>query len=76
MKFSERFGITPTQADNWFDPVLSVDTGLFIDPFLIYDQERGPFRGSHAEILRFFKQMFILIAKSGGMLLGTYFDIV
>jgi hypothetical protein len=66
MKFSELFGITPTQADNWFDPVLSVDTALFIDPFLIYDQERGPFRGSHAEILRFFKQMFMFIAKSGG----------
>lgn len=66
MRFSELFKITPTQADNWFDPVLSVDTPLFIDPFLIYDQERGVFRGSHAEILRFFKQMFTLIAKSAG----------
>ena len=66
MKFSELFKLATTQADNWFDPVLSVDTPLFIDPFLIYDQERGPFRGSHAEIVRFFKQMFTLIAKSGG----------
>jgi hypothetical protein len=66
VKFSELFKLATTQADNWFDPVLSVDTPLFIDPFLIYDQERGPFRGSHAEIVRFFKQMFTLIAKSGG----------
>lgn len=66
MKFSEVFKVAPTQADDWFDPVLSLDTPLFIDPFLIYDQERGLFRGSHAEILRFFKQMFTLIAQSGG----------
>lgn len=47
-------------------PVLTVDTPLFIDPFLIYDHERGPFRGSHSEILRFFKHCFKLIAQSGG----------
>jgi hypothetical protein len=45
---------------------LSVDTPLFIDPFLIYDNEQSVFRGSHAEIRRFFKLMFKLLAKSEG----------
>jgi len=66
LRFSEAFGVKRKRTDNWFDPVLSVDTPLFIDPFLIYDNERSVFRGSHAEIRRFFKLMFKLVAKSGG----------
>jgi len=37
-----------------------------LDPFLIYDNEQSVFRGSHSEILRFFKLIFKLLAKSGG----------
>lgn len=66
MRFSECFGIKRNKKDKWFDPVLSVDTPLFVDPFLIYDDEQSVFRGSHTEINRFFKLMFKLIAKSGG----------
>ena len=66
MRFSEHFAIKPDKSDTWFDPVLSVDTPLFIDPFLIYDNEKSVFRGSHTEINRFFKLMFKLIAKSAG----------
>lgn len=66
MRFSEQFGIERKKTDTWFDPVLSVDTPLFIDPFLIYDNEHLAFRGSHSEINRFFKLMFKLLARSGG----------
>ena len=67
MRFSEVFGVNNRRRDdNWFDPVLSVDTPLFIDPFLIYDNEQAIFRGSHSEITRFFKLAFTLLAKSGG----------
>jgi hypothetical protein len=66
MKFSHLFKIKRTRADRWFDPVLSIDTRLFFDPFLVYAQEEGCFVGSHAEIISFFNSAFKLIAQARG----------
>ena len=43
MKFSEHYSITKGPDDDWFDPVINIDTKLFIDPFLIYSSETGDF---------------------------------
>lgn len=66
MLFSDYFGVKRSARDDWFDPVLSVDTALFLDPFLIYSQERDLFVGSHDEIIAFFNSVFQLIARAGG----------
>lgn len=66
MKFSEQFGIQVTEDEEWFDPILSVDTRLFIDPFLLYDQEQGVFQGSHDEVVSFFNAQFEAIARTSG----------
>lgn len=66
MKLSEVFDITVDDKLEWFDPFLSLDTKLFIDPFLIYSAEEGYFIGSHKEIIDFFNDAFSFIAKSGG----------
>src|SRR4051812_1590118 len=66
MLFSEQFGIVNGPEDAWFDPVLSIDTKLFIDPFLIYANEIGPFVGSHDEVIAFFGSAFRLLAQSRG----------
>lgn len=66
MKFSELFKIQRSRSDEWFDPILSIDTRLFIDPFLLYATERGHFDGSHKEVIAFFNSVFKLVAKSGG----------
>lgn len=66
MRFSEYFGLGDVKEEEWFDPILSIDTNLFVDPFLIYDNERGLFVGSHAEIIGIFDTIFRLIAESGG----------
>lgn len=66
MLFSDAFSLNRTEADDWFDPLLNQDTKLFIDPFLIYDNERGVFLGSHEEVISFFNHVLILISKSGG----------
>lgn len=66
MLFSEQFNVTMTGADDWFNPILFTDTKLFIDPFLILNDEKGAFMGSHAEIVQFFDFVFKLIAKSSG----------
>jgi hypothetical protein len=66
MKFSDNFTIKRKKSEDWFDPILSLDTPLFIDPFLIYRQEKGFFKGSHREIIDFFNTQFKLIAQSRG----------
>lgn len=66
MKFSETFKVTREADDDWFDPVLSIDTKLFLDPFLLYADEKGHFEGSHEEIIAFFNSVFQLIARSKG----------
>ena len=66
MKFSEHYSITKETDDDWFDPVLNIDTKLFIDPFLIYVSETGDFIGSHDEVIFFFNNVFMLLAKTGG----------
>ncbi len=66
MKFSEQFSITKGTDDDWFDPILNIDTKLFIDPFLIYSSETGVFIGSHDEVINFFNNVFTLLAKSRG----------
>jgi len=66
MKFSDEFEITIIPEDDWFDPILSFDTRLFIDPFLLYAGEQGHFIGSHDEVIAFFNSAFQLIARSRG----------
>lgn len=66
MKFSEIFKISNAAREDWFDPILTFDTLLFIDPFLIYDLGDKEFRGSHDDVITLFNQVFILIAKSNG----------
>lgn len=66
MKFSECFGITKTEKDEWFDPILNVDSKLFIDPFLVYSQSMSGFEGSHDEIISIFNKAYSLIARVSG----------
>lgn len=35
MLFSELYSVIKSQDEIWFDPILDVDTKLFIDPFLL-----------------------------------------
>jgi hypothetical protein len=66
VKFSEEFGVIRSRRDDWFDPVLSVDTRLFLDPFLIYSQPFAPFEAAHEKIVDYFNAVFALVAESRG----------
>jgi hypothetical protein len=66
MLFSHLHKLGDVKGEDWFDPILSLDTKLFIDPFLIYDNERDEFSGSHKEIIDFFSFAFEMIARSRG----------
>lgn len=65
MRFSEHFGITPGKKDDWFDPHLTVDTKLFVDPLLLLKKgTTGVWRGAHDELIAHFVFCYGLIAKS------------
>lgn len=65
-KFSAVFGISPGPEDDWFDPDLSVDTRLFLDPFLLLAESADPWSASHDQIIEHFTQCYTLLAKGGG----------
>lgn len=54
MRFSTRVGITKGPGDDWFDPVLSEDSPLYIDPFLVFDDPDPLFADSHEKVVQFF----------------------
>ncbi len=65
MLFSECFNIPIDGTEPWFDPLLTLDTGLYIDPFLIFQDEFGPFIGAHKELVSFYDVAFQLVAEAG-----------
>jgi len=66
LQFSDVFGISDAEDQEWFNPFLDIDTELFIDPFLIYGNEVGLFSGAHQEVIGFFGHIFEQLAKSSG----------
>lgn len=63
MRFSEHFGIRRTDEDDWFDPHLSVDTKLFIDPLLLLEAG-DDWAQAHGELLAHFVHCYKLVAKA------------
>ena len=66
MLFSDHFKIDLNGTEDWFDPLLSSDIKLFIDPFLIFEDEFEMFEGSHKEIIEYYEHAFNLVAKAAG----------
>ena len=64
MIFSDDFKIKKTKFDDWFDPILTNDTKLFIDPFLIFEKNHKYFVNGHDKVIDFFNSGFELAAKS------------
>lgn len=64
MRFSEHFGVERTPEDDWFDPVLSTDTRLFVDPFRIFVEEEGRWAGAHPRLIGFFNLVLGLVAAA------------
>lgn len=65
MRFSEAFGITRGDADDWFDPHLTVDTKLFVDPLLLLlGDDAWP--AAHDELIAHFVRCYELVARATG----------
>jgi len=67
MLFSEHFNVKCLGDEEWFDPILTQDTRLFIDPFSVFKSTDDLFKDSYSEMMYFFQQAFELVAQSGGL---------
>lgn len=65
MRFSEAFSLTRAPDEDWFDPHLSVDTKLFVDPLLLFLANQGLWAGAHDELIAHFAHCYELIARGG-----------
>jgi len=54
MRFSELVRVAHRQDDDWFDPVLSEDTPLYVDPFLVFEDDDPLFADAQTQIVAFF----------------------
>ena len=67
MLFSEHYNIKYNKDnDEWFNPILTQDTLLFIDPFAVFKSKDDLFKDTYSEMMDFFQQAFELIAQVGG----------
>ncbi len=54
VRFSEHFGLSAALSDDWFDPVVTEDTPLWVDPFLVFEDAEPAWSICHDELVRFF----------------------
>lgn len=67
MRFSETFDVVKDESvDDWFDALMRLDTPLYVDPFLIWNESGGFWGDAHAYLISFFDMVFDMIHESGG----------
>jgi hypothetical protein len=63
MLVSTHFQIKKKDDDDWFDAILDVDTKLFVDPFMVFQEKAGFWADSHDDLVKHFDRAFLLIAQ-------------
>ena len=66
MRFSELVSVEHREDDHWFNPVLTEDTPLYVDPFLVFDDDDPVFAGAHDDVIGFFTLCRDLVRAAGG----------
>ncbi|WP_207947900.1 hypothetical protein [Metallococcus carri] len=66
MRFSSAFGVTHGKKSPWFNPLLDQDTPLYVDPFLVFDDNKPLWAGAKQEVTDFFDAAARLIEQSKG----------
>jgi hypothetical protein len=54
MRFTQLAKVTPGSSDDWFNPVLTEDTPLYVDPFLVFEDQSPLFADAHEMVVQFF----------------------
>ena len=64
MRFTEQHQIErPSDAD-WFDLNVEMDSPLYVDPFLLFDDPDSRWAAAHDEIIDFFDATIALLKKA------------
>lgn len=58
--FSQHYKIATTGDEDWFDPRMSLDTPLYIDPFMVFKSQNPLFSNTKKKFFDFFKAAFEL----------------
>lgn len=74
MRFTELFGVVRTDDDDWYDPLLSADTPLFVDPLLLSEDNDPFWIAADVRLILFFNEALKLIARSGGNRLSPHWQ--
>jgi hypothetical protein len=54
------------EDDDWFDPVLTEDTPLYVDPFLVFDDDDPLFADMQEQVVAFFAMCHDLVRRAAG----------
>jgi hypothetical protein len=67
MRFSGHFGVVDwTTDDDWFDPTLNGDTPLYVDPFLVFEDDDPFWSDARANTTEFFSIALNFVNLSAG----------
>lgn len=66
MRFSAAAGITRGTDDDWFDLVIDQDSPLYIDPYLVFEDDDPLWAGSYDDVVAFFELAAGLVLAAGG----------
>lgn len=66
MRFSTAAGVTRGADDDWFDLVVDQDSPLYIDPYLVFEDEDPFWAGCYDEVVAFFELATGLVLAAGG----------
>ena len=66
VRFTEQFQVQRSDTADWFDLNVEMDTPLYVDPFLIFDDEPGAWEGAHDQIVDFFQGALHLLGLADG----------
>ena len=66
MRFTEQHGVERPGDADWFDLNVEMDSPLYVDPFLIFDDTDPQWMAGHDEIIDFFDVTLDILSKAGG----------
>lgn len=67
MRFTEQFAIErDSNHDDWFDCELSTDTPLYVDPFLVFEDDDPYWADARQTVIDFFGLALSFISAAGG----------
>ncbi len=66
MRFSEQHGIARPDEADWFDANVEMDSPLYVDPFLIFDDTDSHWMPARHEIVDFFDAVLDLLKRADG----------